>query len=91
MLLNQCPYGVRLLTANVVVNGGDGVLIALGTRMGLVFGSIFVPAGTVSLNISLSRWGMVLISSFGMTPGVEISPYGTSSQFYFAYPVVKRL
>jgi hypothetical protein len=35
--------------------------------------------------------GDVLVISFGMTPGVEISPFGTGFQFYFVYPAVKRL
>jgi hypothetical protein len=34
MLLNQCPYGVGLLIANMVANGGDGVLIIVGSLMG---------------------------------------------------------
>jgi hypothetical protein len=34
MLLNQCPYDVGLLIAIMVVNGGDGVLIIIGSLMG---------------------------------------------------------
>uniref|UniRef100_A0A2N9HDV0 Reverse transcriptase zinc-binding domain-containing protein n=1 Tax=Fagus sylvatica TaxID=28930 RepID=A0A2N9HDV0_FAGSY len=31
MLLNQWPYGIGLLIANMVANGGDGVLIIVGS------------------------------------------------------------
>ena len=70
---------------------GVGALELIVGLMVVGYGEAFVKGGKLSLNISLSCWGMVLVFCFGMISGLGMFLSKFFILSYFCVLLIRRL